>query len=170
MDQLAPRMLRRAFGAFPSGVVSVCALDERGAPAGMVVSTFIPVSLEPPLVAFAMRVTSKTWPVLRDRPVLGLSVLSTEYQHAARQLSAVDGDRFAGLDVVASTRGALYLSSASVQFECVVDQEIQAGDHIIVTLLIEDIIVADDETDPLVFHHSRFVTTSPLPNPELASA
>lgn len=169
MEQLAPEDLRRAFGAFPSGVVAVCALDDTGTPVGMVVSTFIPVSLEPPLVAFSMRSASRTWPVLRRRPCLGLSVLSTDHHAAARQLSATEGDRFANLAVTGSEHGALHIAGALTHLECVLDQEFQAGDHVIVTLLIRKAVPADAPADPLVFHRSRFVTTSPLPTPEMVA-
>ena len=55
--------LRQAFGHIPSGVVAVCGYtgSER---IGMAVSTFVPVSLDPPLVAFCVQTTSTTWPRL----------------------------------------------------------------------------------------------------------
>lgn len=66
--------LRRAFGCFPSGI-TVCALVD-GTPVGMAASSFTSVSLAPPLVSVCIQHTSTTWPVLRNRPRLGLSVLA----------------------------------------------------------------------------------------------
>ena len=66
--------LREAFGHFPSGVVAVCA-DVDGERIGMAASTFVPVSLEPPLVAFCVQNTSTTWPKLADLEHVGISVL-----------------------------------------------------------------------------------------------
>ena len=55
--------LRRAFANFPSGVVAVCA-EVDGVPHGLAVSTFVPVSLDPPLVSFCVQNSSSTWPRL----------------------------------------------------------------------------------------------------------
>ena len=49
-SNLTPTSLREAFGYFPSGVIAVAA-EVDGALVGLAVSTFVPVSLEPPLVS-----------------------------------------------------------------------------------------------------------------------
>ena len=43
------RTLRNAFGCFPSGVTAICAMID-GEPDGMAASSFVAVSLDPPLV------------------------------------------------------------------------------------------------------------------------
>jgi flavin reductase (DIM6/NTAB) family NADH-FMN oxidoreductase RutF len=43
------RTLRNAFGCFPSGVTAICAMIDRE-PVGMSASSFVSVSLDPPLV------------------------------------------------------------------------------------------------------------------------
>ena len=63
-QDLDPRRLREAFGAFPSGVVAVAArVDDELV--GLAASSFTSVSLEPALVSFSVANTSKTWPTLR---------------------------------------------------------------------------------------------------------
>src|SRR5690606_9188880 len=48
---LSPAALREAFGHVPSGVVAIAA-EVDGTRLGMAVSTFVPVSLDPPLISF----------------------------------------------------------------------------------------------------------------------
>ena len=79
-----PRDLRDVYGAFPSGVVGLCALVD-DVPVGMAASSFVAVSLEPPLVAVCVQRTSTTWPRLRDRPFVGVSVLGESHDLAARR-------------------------------------------------------------------------------------
>src|SRR5438309_11278250 len=88
--------LRRAFAAFPSGVVAVCA-EIGGVAHGLAVSTFVPVSLDPPLVSFCVQNGSNTWPRLAVASHLGLSLLGLDQEQAARSLSSRHGDRFSGL-------------------------------------------------------------------------
>src|SRR3954470_15584799 len=89
-------LLRRTYAAFPSGVTAVCAVED-GVPVGMAASAFTPASLHPPLLAVGVQLTSMTWPRLRWRARLGLSVLAHGRADACRRLSQKAGDRFAGL-------------------------------------------------------------------------
>ncbi len=95
--ELSPAALRDAFGHFPSGVIAVAA-EVDGSRVGLAASTFVPVSLDPPLVSFCVQNTSETWPRLEKLPALGISLLHEGHDSAARTLAAKTGDRFAGLD------------------------------------------------------------------------
>jgi len=149
-----PRELRDVYGAFPSGVVGLCAAVD-GAPIGMAASSFVAVSLDPPLVAVCVQHTSTTWPRLRTLPYLGLSVLGESHDLAARRLAAKTGDRFEGLTLGTTEGGAVLIEGASAWLECTVDREVPAGDHVIVLLRIESFEV-EPTVAPLVFHSSGF--------------
>ena len=57
---LHPNALRQAFGRFPSGIAALCA-EIDGAPQGIVASSFtVGVSMDPPLVMFAVQNASRT--------------------------------------------------------------------------------------------------------------
>ncbi|MGW5381438.1 flavin reductase family protein [Nocardia sp. NPDC003963] len=150
-DQMA---LRRAFGRFPSGVVGLCAVVD-GDYVGMAASSFVTVSLDPPLVACCVQRTSTTWPKLRTAARLGISVLGEDHQDAARALAAKGRDRFAGLATRSSEAGALFVDGASMWMEAVVTEELPAGDHDIVLMAVRDFEIAG-EIAPMVFHGSRF--------------
>lgn len=151
---LSPAALREAFGHFPSGVIAIAAeLD--GARVGLAASTFVPVSLDPPLVSFCVQNTSETWPRLKDVAVLGISVLGESHDAAARALAAKTGDRFAGLETESSAAGAVFVKGTSVWLETTIDNEVPAGDHTIVILRIRDVTV-HGEVAPIVFHRSGF--------------
>ncbi|WP_102141470.1 flavin reductase family protein [Mycobacterium hubeiense] len=151
---LSPSTLREAFGHFPSGVIAIAA-EVDGQRVGLAASTFVPVSLDPPLVSFCVQNTSATWPKLKDLPYLGISVLGESHDEAARALAAKTGDRFAGLQTVSNQRGAVFVDGTSVWLESAVEQLIPAGDHTIVILRVSDITVHSD-VPPIVFHRSTF--------------
>lgn len=146
--------LREAFGHFPSGVVAVCA-EVDGVRIGMAASTFVPVSLDPPLVAFCVQNTSSTWPKLETLAHVGISVLGEAHDVAARVLAAKTGDRFAGLTTETTRGGALFIDGASVWLDTTVTQQVPAGDHAIVVLQINDLQVQPG-IDPIIFHRSGF--------------
>ncbi|MGV0790792.1 flavin reductase family protein [Mycolicibacterium sp. XJ1819] len=151
---LSPTSLREAFGHFPCGVIAIAA-EVDGVRVGLAASTFVPVSLDPPLVSFCVQNTSETWPKLKDRPSLGISVLGESHDEAARTLAAKTGDRFAGLDTVSRESGALFIGGTSVWLESSIENVVPAGDHTIVILRVKDITVNPDVA-PIVFHRSTF--------------
>jgi flavin reductase (DIM6/NTAB) family NADH-FMN oxidoreductase RutF len=151
---LSPTSLREAYGHFPSGVIAIAA-EVDGVRVGLAASTFVPVSLDPPLVSFCVQNTSTTCSALKDLPFLGISVLGESHDAAAKTLAAKTGDRFAGLDTKSSERGAVFIHGTSVWLESAIEQEVVAGDHTIVVLRVHDITVHDDVA-PIVFHRSTF--------------
>jgi flavin reductase (DIM6/NTAB) family NADH-FMN oxidoreductase RutF len=155
VDQsLPPARLRRVFGAFPTGVTAVAALVD-GQPVGIAASSFTSVSLDPPLVSVCVAHTSSTWPVLRGRARLGVSVLGAHQEEACRRLAGRGTDRFAELDWRATRDGAVLVEDASAWLDCSVEQLIRAGDHDIVLLRVHE-LDADPAVPPLVFHASGF--------------
>lgn len=152
-EQLSPAALREAFGHFPSGVIAVAA-EIAGVRVGMAASTFVPVSLDPPLVSFCVQNTSETWPKLAQRPVLGISVLGEGHDDAVRTLAAKTGDRFSGVETVSSAAGAVFVKGTGVWLETAVEQAVPAGDHTIVIMRLLDVTVHGDVA-PIIFHRSR---------------
>lgn len=150
------RALRRVFGTYPTGVAVVAALVD-GRPVGLAASSFVSVSLDPPLVSVCVAHTSTTWPVLRTVPRVGISVLAADQEAVGRQLGARVPDRFAGLPWSATGSGAVSLDGAAARLECSVHQHVSAGDHDIVLLAIHD-HEATDGAGALVFHGSTFRT------------
>lgn len=150
---LTASVLREAFGHFPSGVVAVAA-EIDGVRVGIAASTFVPVSLEPPLVSFCVQNTSTTWPKLKGSPRLGISVLGEAHDGAARTLAAKTGDRFAGLETVTSD-GAVFIQGTAVWLGSSIEQLVPAGDHTIVVLRVDELTI-DPAVPPIVFHRSGF--------------
>ncbi|WP_405487891.1 flavin reductase family protein [Nocardia sp. NBC_00511] len=146
--------LRKTFAHFPSGVVAVCARIG-GNPYGMVVSTFVPVSLDPPLVSICIQYSSETWPILQQASRLGLSLLGSAQQAAARGLSSRRGDRFRNVELHTGTGNAAFVAGAATWLETSVHEQVPAGDHAVVLLRVHR-LTTHPESEPLVFHRSGF--------------
>jgi flavin reductase (DIM6/NTAB) family NADH-FMN oxidoreductase RutF len=153
-SELTPELLRDAFGHFPTGVIAIAA-EVDGTPVGLAASTFVPVSLDPPLVSFCVQNKSTTWPTLAGCPRLGISLLGERHDSAARALAAKTGDRFAGLATVTSAQGAVFIEGTSVWIESSIEQSIPAGDHDVVILRVTEMSI-HPEIAPMVFHRSTF--------------
>ncbi len=146
--------LRRVFASFPSGVAAVAA-EVDGRPVGLAASSFVSVSLAPPLVSVCFALTSQTWPTLRQAPRVGISVFSASQEIACRQMAGPEERRFTGVEHTVDADGAIRLDDAAAWFGCSVYDEVEAGDHTVVLFEIHQ-QVAVPGVDPLVFHASNF--------------
>ncbi|HLV76167.1 flavin reductase (DIM6/NTAB) family NADH-FMN oxidoreductase RutF [Actinomadura hallensis] len=146
--------LRRVYGAFPTGLSVVAGLVS-GEPAGIAASSFVAVSLDPPLVSVCVGHASTTWPRLRTLPRIGISVLGAHQEAAGRRIGARRPDRFATVPWRATPGGSVLIAGAPAWYECSVERQIPAGDHDIVVFRVHDLDVAPD-VPPLVFHGGGF--------------
>jgi flavin reductase (DIM6/NTAB) family NADH-FMN oxidoreductase RutF len=147
-------LLRQAFGCFPSGVTAFCGMIN-GKPEGMAASSFTSVSIDPALVSVCVANTSSTWPKLAGLPALGLSVLSSAHGTVARSLAAKGIDRFAGVNWAGADSGAVFVHGATLWLECTPFKTVEAGDHRIVVLEIQALLMNPD-IRPMIFHLSAF--------------
>jgi flavin reductase (DIM6/NTAB) family NADH-FMN oxidoreductase RutF len=147
-------LLRQAYGCFPSGVTAFCGMID-SKPEGMAASSFTSVSMDPPLVSVCVADTSSTWPRLAGLGTLGLSVLASDHGTVARALATKGVDRFENVDWAETASGAVFVHGATLWMECVPFNVIDAGDHQIVVLRIEALLINPD-AEPMVFHRSAF--------------
>jgi flavin reductase (DIM6/NTAB) family NADH-FMN oxidoreductase RutF len=151
-----PAELKRAFAGFPSGVAALSALAD-GDPTLMIVSSFaVGVSHDPPMVSFAVRHGSTTWPALSRTPAIGVSVLGEDHTAQARQMaSRTKHTRFTGLGTRQAPSGAIFLEGAPLWLECTVERTYPAGDHDIILLRVLAMLT-DDAHNPVVWHRQTF--------------
>lgn len=149
-----PTPLRQAFGCFPSGVTAVCAMVD-GEPDGMAASSFTSVSVTPPLVSVCFQRSSTTWPKLRERPRLGISVLAENHDDICLAFATKGIDRFSEVTWDRAEGGGVFVHDAAAWLECSVYVELPAGDHTIVLFRIHGLQV-NSHAAPLIFHDSRF--------------
>ncbi|GAB6896978.1 flavin reductase family protein [Kineosporia succinea] len=150
-------LIRKAFARYPSGVVALAARGDAG-PVAMVASSFaVGVSLDPPLVLFSARNESRTWPLLRRSPRIGISLLGADQAGLCRRLAGADAETRFQDDVLTLTEdGAVLFSGASLWLDCSVYGEMPAGDHRVVLLEVHTLWHDEAAEDPLVFHGSAF--------------
>ncbi|WBL20353.1 flavin reductase family protein [Citricoccus sp. NR2] len=155
-DDVSALSLRQAFSQFPSGVAALAGYAG-GVKEGLAASSFtVGVSLDPPLVAFAVQNTSRTWPRLRHAERIGVSILGESQTGVCTQLASKNGDRFEGQNLQVSEQGAVFFDDAALWLETSVYAELPAGDHHMVLLQVHGVSADTDAAEPLVFHRSAF--------------
>ena len=135
-------------------VVTVEANDQR---IGLTVASFVSLSLEPPLVGFAIRRDAALHELLRESQELAISVLADEQEHLAQHFAR-------GVPPIAlweriplrnaDAPGPPQLAGAAAWLRGRVEQEHATGDHTFFVAAVE--AVEAGSARPLVFHDQRY--------------
>lgn len=141
---------RKTLGRLPTGVVVVTG-GEAASPSGLVVGSFMSVSLEPPLVAVCPAKTSTSWPAIQAGGTFCANVLQRNQEELARHFARSGGDKFAGIAwAPAPASGAPLLDGVSAWIDCRIAEVTEAGDHLLVLGEVLELSV-HHESGALVF-------------------
>jgi flavin reductase (DIM6/NTAB) family NADH-FMN oxidoreductase RutF len=154
------RQMRDVLGHAPTSVAVVCGIEESGNPVGMVVGTFVSVSLDPPLVAYLPSLSSTTFPRLRGAESFTVNLLGADQHDLCRRFAASGGDKFHGVAWRASpVSGAPLLEGTAAWIDCVTEDVRVVGDHYLVLGRVVDLDHDDSAAGALVFHRGSLVSS-----------
>jgi len=145
---------RKALGQFATGVTIITAIAD-GEPAGLAANSFTSVSLDPPLVLFAVARTSSTWPKIEAARKFAVNILGAHQEEVSRLFATKDVDRFAQVDWHLGVGGSPVLHDTLAYLDCEFWAEYDGGDHIIVVGRVLDLGVTH-EGSPLLFFQGKY--------------
>ncbi|MBD0690536.1 flavin reductase family protein [Streptomyces sp. CBMA123] len=123
---------RDLFGAFPTMVSIVTAIDAGGEPRGLTCNAVSAVSVEPPLLLVCVDRRSQTLDALHTAGAFVLNVLADGAQDVARTFAGRAEHKFAGQrwrPSVAAGGAPVLVDAVLAYAECVVVRSLEAGDH-----------------------------------------
>jgi flavin reductase (DIM6/NTAB) family NADH-FMN oxidoreductase RutF len=139
--------------------VAVVTVTVEGRHAGLTVASLVSLSLEPPLVGFAIRRDAALHELLRESPEHAISVLAAGQEHLAQHFARGvppialwdnvplrDADRPPQLD------------GAAAWLRCRLQQEHPTGDHTFFVAMVEDAETGPGATNPLVYHGQAYAS------------
>jgi flavin reductase (DIM6/NTAB) family NADH-FMN oxidoreductase RutF len=157
------RQFRDALGEFATGVTIICASRGQGRYVGLTANSFNSVSLDPPLVLWSLSRRSSSLPAFEGAARYSVNVLSAEQSELARRFSRPHRDRFAGIGYRMGWADAPLIDGCVAWFECLHHARHYAGDH---TIFIGEVATCERaKGDGLVFHHGKFGSAVPVPEP-----
>lgn len=128
----------RAFRDAMRALVGNCSIITVGAGdrvSGLVVTSAISLSAEPPLLLACVNRTSSSYPLLREFGCFGWSSLGAGHQSVAERFSGFGGikgeARYAGAEWENAVTGARLLKGAPAAFDCTVEEMIDRATHTI---------------------------------------
>lgn len=129
---------------------------------GMTVTDYAGVSADPPLLLVCADKSSNTLGVIREGRCFAISLLSLDQVELSNRFASKEDEwkRFEGLDCESAQTGAPLIPDAVASFDCVLEAEHDAGDHVVFVGRIEHLIKRDLE--PLVYLGGKYGSMAPI--------
>ena len=150
------RALRVALGQFATGVTVITTRAPDGAFVGLTANSFGALSLDPPLITWALRLGSTSLPVFQDNERFVVNVLTEAQVETSRLFASPAPDKFSQVAHAENQDGMPYLHGSAAWFECRRLSHQVAGDHCLFIAEVERYTHA--ETAPLLFHAGAYFT------------
>ena len=162
-----PADFRKALGLFPTGVAIVSARHGDGQLLGMTVSSFNSVSLEPPLVLFAVARKAASFDSWMSVEKFGVSVLARTQDDLSSRFARSQGEKWALVRPIFGEHDVPLMPGALAAFECARYAVYDGGDHeIFVGRVLSLRALPAATAEPLVFFGGRYCGIG-RPNAEL---
>ncbi len=118
------------------GNCSVITVGDGDRASGLVVTSAISLSAEPPLLLACVNLTSSSYPLLVEYGRFGWSSLGADHQAVAERFSGFGGvkgaARYEGAEWETAFTGARLLKGAPAAFDCTLEEVIERATHAIV--------------------------------------
>jgi flavin reductase (DIM6/NTAB) family NADH-FMN oxidoreductase RutF len=145
---------RAVLSRFISGVTVVTTLGKDHRPAGITVSAFSSVSLDPPLILACIDKRASLHSHLTEGNYFAVNILAEGQQDVSRLFASKDENRFDGARYIRGTSGAPLLDGALAHIECRVVHAYPGGDHTIIVGEVESTSIAEHK--PLAYYRGDY--------------
>lgn len=162
-SHVEPGLLRRVLGHVPTTVTVVTSASAAG-PVGLVVGSFVSVSLEPPLIGVFVDERSASWPAMCGSGSFTVNVLADDQQALCERFARSGPGKFAGLSWWESPHGNPVLPGTTAWLDCLISQVHRFGDHWFALAEVVGLGGAEDRA-PLVFHRGALGSLAPSGRP-----
>jgi len=128
---LDSRELRNAFGTFMTGVTVITTREREGIPRGFTANSFCSVSLDPPLVSVCIAKTAESVEVFTSSGHFAINILAENQIETSGIFASRRADKFDVTPWRNSKGNSPILKGVCAWFDCVVVQQVDAGDHVV---------------------------------------
>lgn len=146
---------RRALSCFATGIGVVTTLDANGEKAGITISSFNSVSLDPPLILWSIGLDSLSYDVFAKARHFAVHILAQHQQELCDRFAQSGANRFDSFACREGLHGVPILPDFAACFECSTENVYAGGDHKIIVGRVHR--CEEKQTKPLIYHRSRFI-------------
>ena len=131
-----------ALGRFASGVTVITGIDATGNPAGVTISAFSSLSLDPPLVQVSLGRNTACIAAFVEGDHFTVNVLTRDQKTLSELFARRTDDKFDGVDFRIGENGCPILPDSLTVLQCSRHAVYDGGDHVILVGRVETIETA----------------------------
>jgi flavin reductase (DIM6/NTAB) family NADH-FMN oxidoreductase RutF len=151
----------RIMRAFPTGVAIVTTVEPDGTPRGLTTNAVTSVSAEPPILLVSVDLASRTLPALLATKRFCVNFLRDDSEELCRLFASKADDKFERVSWRPGLGGVPILEEAAIAYaECSTLEELEIGDHVVVTGLVESGSPPKAEDVPIVYFDQGYSSAS----------
>jgi flavin reductase (DIM6/NTAB) family NADH-FMN oxidoreductase RutF len=156
----APRVTAERFrSVFRDHAARVAIVTARsgGSPAGFTATSLSSVSLQPPMVSFAISSSASAWATFSRSRRIAVHLLSDDQDWLAARFATSGIERFADVRWHPGPAGEPVIEDCAALLHCHVTQHVPAGDHVLVVARVTRADLARSGA-PLMYHDGAFTS------------
>ena len=143
--------------AFPTGVAIVTTLEPDGTPRGLTTNAVTSVSASPPILLVSVDRGSRTLPALVHSKRFVVNFMRDDCAELCALFASKADDKFSQVAWTPGLGGVPILHEEAVAHaECATQEELDVGDHVIVTGLVEAGSPPDPGDVPIVYFQREY--------------
>lgn len=148
-----PSLFRQVMSRFVSGVTVVTTAWGDNL-AGLTVSSFASLSLEPTLVMMGIANYATSRSAIAEAGQFAVNILAEDQEHLSRRFASLDTEKFVPGSYTLSERGLPLLHGVLATLECRVVNALPGGDH---TIFVGEVMAARvNRGQPLIYYRSGY--------------
>jgi len=148
-EKIDSKKLRTVAGGFATGITVVTTITPENEVIGMTASSFVSISLDPPLVGFFVTLDAEFMTHMKIGQTVGISILSAEQKNISSQFAGMNKE---DIPVNFDMNGKYHrIPSALAWYETIVDDMVLAGDHYLIRCKVID-LARDQSKAPLIYY------------------
>ena len=151
-----PLELRRCLGSFVTGVTVMTVLDAQGKPEGITANSFSSLSLDPPLIVWSLRLSSRSFNTYQNAARFAVNILAEDQVDISNRFAASGVDRFDGVAYTPGLGGVPLIKGCVSYLECSLEASYPGGDHVLFVGRVERIHM--HEGRPLAYGSGGYLT------------
>jgi flavin reductase (DIM6/NTAB) family NADH-FMN oxidoreductase RutF len=145
--------------AFPTGVAIVTTLEPDGTPRGLTTNAVTSVSAEPPILLVCVARDSRTLPALLHTKRFVVNFMRDDCADVCTLFASKADDKFGQVAWTPGLGGVPVLHEGAIAHaECTTLEELEIGDHVVVTGLVEDGSPPDPAQAPIVYFRKSYAS------------
>ena len=152
----SPDAFRAVMRRWPSGVTVITGTTPEGAPAGVTISAFSSLSLNPPLVLFCLGREAQCREAFGVGRTFAVHILAEGQEDLSAAFAARTEDRFAGVAHRLADDGCPVLDGCLAVLRCRSETVHVGGDHLVVIGQVQHIDNPEPERRPLLHYRGAY--------------